>query len=687
MKHAQPFYYIVALAVLFFLAGLLLYIFQYIPFKESTGPAVEPENGAQSETLYDLWFTSAGLYDIDADQALSAILFSMENNTVNLLDRERKLTWEKVFATAPRQVELSSCGNYVAVGTEGGKLFFTAVNQELSWDNEGESVNLLAMSPEASWLVAARSDTESERHHLDLFSREGRLQWSVETLKVQNLYFSSEFLEQAHVYYTEAAEDNLNVRALNLDGEEIWSCEGLLLDVSRYGSRLAVVRGNRLFVYDSMGYELWSTALPFEAGRVLFNPQNYNRLLVYGSREGSGENLYYFDLAADLLWMKRIDDDSLFAFTADGQHIITSSWRHYKEDFTQMTLLDRDGYDLNSWEVAMRVEHLLVSNHPYLIVVGGDDGYIDLIDLEPMLNAASNGSDSPEASGDAKTTFGYNPVITGLKTDQAWVTLCFSDENANLVPVTRPISLSENPLRNAIEELIRGPARGSFLYRTIPDKNLTVAVDFVAGAGALNLDLSAGFSDISGDLPSETALKALLMTVGAFNEVKNIYLTMNGKPLEKFGTIEIEQPLKPLYYEQQVYVPVKSGERFYLVCRDGSEGESKLTTLEELLEQVMRAARALSFVPSNLELRDILAGSQLVQVNLSRPFVELFPEEGSQDDYLRASLVLDAIFLTVFQNSHKQRAEILIEGESWQPPEGYPSLDRFFRQPYYVNPE
>ena len=691
MKQMQPFYYIVALAGLFFLAGLILFAFQLFPTAESTGITVDPQNESQGETLYDLWFTSVGLYDLTVDQALSAILFSMENNTVNLLDRDRKLLWEKVFATAPRHAKISPCGNYVAVGTEGGRFYFTSVDQEYSWDNEGDPIDLLAISPGASWLIAARSNAEEDSRHLDLFNQAGNLRWSIDTETVLNLFISSEYLEQAHVYFTELEGDTPVIRAINLDGKQIWSHEGLLVDVSRYGSRLAAVHGNRLFVYDSMGYELWSTALPFEASKVLFNPQNYNRVLVYGNREGSGENLYYFDLADDLLWMKRVADGSLFSFTADGQHILTSSWRHFKEDYTQMILLDRDGNDLNTWEVAMRIEYLIVTNHPHLIVVGGDDGYIDLIDLEPLLSAVpaiGNGSGNGNGNGNgAEEAILYNPVITGVQADQTRITIYFSDENSNLVPVARSINLTENPMRAALEELIRGPARGSFLYRTIPDKDLSVDVDYNAENGKLYLDLSPGFVDINGEMQSETALNSLLMTVSGFNGVNDIFLTIDRKQIETFGTIELDQPLKPLTHQKPIYVPVQSGSRFYLVKREGVEGDLSEATLENLVEQVLRASRAIPFVPSNLELRNINVSTEQVQVNLSRQFVELFPEEGTEEDFVRSSLILDSIFLTIFQNSRRQRAEIVIEGESWTPPEGYPLLNRFYRQPYFINPE
>jgi spore germination protein GerM len=469
------------------------------------------------------------------------------------------------------------------------------------------------------------------------------------------------------------------IKAVNVEGNEMWSREDQnLVAVSRHGSRLAAVQGSRLIVYDSLGYALWSTALPFEVKTVMFNPQNYNRILVYGSREGAGENLFYFDLAEDLLWMKRIADGSLFSFTADGQHIVTSSWRHYKEDYTQMILLNRDGSEINTWEVAMRVEHLVITGHPHLIVVAGEDGFIDLIDLQPLINSNYNGmSEAPI----------YNPVSTGLQTDQTRITLYFSDENANLVPVSRLISLTENPLRASLEELVRGPARGSSLYRTIPDKDVSIDVDFDNTEGCLYLDLSPDMLSFNGVIQSETALDSLVMTASEFKAVEEIYLTIDRVPLSRFGNLDLVLPLAPHRFKKPVFVPVLSGTRYYLVVREGSSTDSGNETLQNLLEQVLRSLRALQLVPNDTELLNARVTAEQVQINFSRSFTELFPDEALETDRLKAALLLDAVFLTAFENSRRQRAEILVEGTAWSPPEGYPSLNRFYRQPYFLNPE
>ena len=681
MKRIQPYHYLVIMAGLFIMAGLVLFSMRLFPAAENNTLSIDPLAEGQGDTIYDLWFSRAGVYDLSVDHGLNSILLSTDNNAVTLLNQGRKLLWDKVFTTAPQQAKISSCGNYAVIGTAGGRVFFTTIDQELWWDHEGSPVDLIAVSPNASWIAVARSKPEQDLYHLDFFNKEGALKWSIETGPIKNLYLTSEYLEQANIYYTSYENGQPVVTAVNLEGDELWSYEGqTLAAVSKHGSRLAVLEDSKIIVYDSLGYALWTTTLPFEANAVVFNPQNYNRVLIYGSREGSGENFYYFDLAEDLLWMKRVADGSLFSFTADGQYIVTSSWRHYKEDFTQMFLIDREGVELNSWEVAMRVERLNISGHPYLAVVCGEDGYIDLIDLRSLFNE--------ENSNGIREAQLYNPVTTGMRPDETRIMLYFADENTNMVPVTRTLSLTDNPLRAALEELIRGPARGSSLYRTIPDKDFSVETEFNPEDGSLVIDLSPGLANLGGFVQSKAAFDSLMMTVSAFNEVKEIYLKVEDELIETFGEgILLEQPLTPHRWENPVYIPIMSGNRFYLLVREGAEETTEGASLQSLVGETLLAIRALPFVPSDLELIEINKTPEQVQINMNSSLRAIFPEDPTEKERMQAALVLDALFMTVFGNSRSQRVEIMLDGQPWSSPIGYPSASRFFRQPYFINPE
>jgi len=680
MKKMQPFYYMIALAGIFMLAGAYLLIMQLLPAPEQTGVTVEPQSPDEGGALYDLWFTSAEIYDLSIDHNLTGILFSTDEKMVSLLDQERKLRWDKSFSTAPKQAKLSSGGNYVVTGTEGGLLYFTSTDQEFSWEKEGLPVRHIAIAPNANWVAAARSEESNENHQIEFYSRDGEKKWALESGPLKNLFLSSEYLEQASIFYTHMQGDQPVFTAVNLDGEELWSYENKhLAAISRHGSRMAAADGKNLTVYDSQGQPLWEIELPFEPQTVLFNPQNYNRILVYGNQEGAEDNLYYYDLTDGMLWNKRVADGSLFSFTADGQYIVCSSWRHYREDYTQMKILDRQGNEVNSWEVAMRVEKLLKSGHPHLVVVSGEDGYIDLINLEPLL---------AETENDIATVSIYNPVSTEQKTDEIKVPLYFIDENSNLVPVTRSISDADNPIQAALEELIRGPARGSALYRTIPQKDASIDADFSEEQGLLKLEISPELAELSGGAQSTTALDSLLLTISSFSEVEEIMLMVDGESLETFGEdLELSQPLSPYRWDKPVYKPVMSGNRYYLKVQEAALENGEEADLQDLVEQTLLACRALPFVPSTLELIDLRISREQIQINLADSFKRIFPEKIGEQKKLQSELVLDALFMTVFENNRVQRVEVLVEGEEWDPPAGYPSLGRFHHRPYFVNPE
>jgi WD40 repeat protein len=680
MKRVQPYYYIVLLAGLFILAGMALFSLQLLPSAEGGSMPVDPLTQSATGDLYDLWFTGVNLYDLSIDHNLTAILFSADNNKVSLLDRDRKLRWDKIFATAPLQAKLSSCGNYAAVGTAGGRLHFTTVDQQFSWDDEGDPVKLLAISPNGAWIAAFRANEEQGHQYLELYNQAGDLQWTIETGPILNLYLSSEYLEQTNLYYTALEQELPQIYAVSLDGRELWAKNNqVLAAVSRHGSRIAAVQENRLIVYDALGYELWSSGLPVEPQTVLFNPQNYNRVLVYGSREEIGDNFFYFDLADDLLWMKNIEDGSLFAFTADGRHIVTSSWRHYKEDYTQMKIFDHDGLEVNNWEAAMRVEHLLVSGHPTLVVIGGDDGYIDLIDLKTLITLNGNG---------ASTVPLYSPASAGISSGETKVTLFFNNESGNLIPVTRAVSLTDNPLQAALDELVRGPARGSALYRTIPGKEARMQAIYEPSTGRLTLDLSPEFLLFNGEAQSLNAFNSLIYTVSASPGVEEILIVSEGVPLEQFGQINLEQPLKAHRWQKPLFIPSVSGNRYYLTIQELADGDLSEADLKEILTQAIRSARStLAIIPNDLAVIELKEANEQLQINFNRSFKEMFTEETVEKEVQQITLFLDSIFLTVFRNSRAQRADILVNGESWTPPAGYPALGRFYRQPCYINPE
>lgn len=149
----------------------------------------------------------------------------------------------------------------------------------------------------------------------------------------------------------------------------------------------------------------------------------------------------------------------------------------------------------------------------------------------------------------------------------------------------------------------------------------------------------------------------------------------------------LEQPVEPHRWNQPIYAPVQAGGRFYLsILEADSEGEGDLN-LQFIIEKTLRLCRAIPDMPPELRLLDVEDSEDLVRLNLNGVFKNLFPEKGTDIDVQISSILLDSLFLTAFENSRVQKVEVLVEGERWTPPEGYPSLTRYVRRPFHINPE
>jgi len=680
MKRLRPVYWLAAavILVLALVAGLMDRALSRFGSASQEGMPVEPKVNNEENSFVDLWFAGDAIFDLSVDRNINGILFSSANNTVRLLDRDRRLRWEKSFTSEPLQAKLSSCGGYLAVGTAGGTLFYMSADQRLWWEaQEAEPFYLLAISDNGRYVAAGRGSEEENNFSLDLYDQNGTLRWSMETGRLEKIYFSGE-TGQDLLFYSYRQDESVVAGAVSLEGEPLWSEEGVsLAALSRLNNRVAALRGDELLIYDYEGEPVWETRAPFSIAKVLFNPINGN-VLIYCNSEGSKENLYYYTAGGELLWIKRIADGSLYTFTADGRYIITSSWRHYKEDYSQMVLLDESGNEINRWEVAMRVEYMVVTGNRRHIVLAGEDGYIDILDLSEFLTS----EDTISLQG----TY-YSPVLWEKPSDTNLVTIYFIGEQGLLVPVSRPVSVTANRVRAAVEELIRGPARDSNLYRSFP-KDALVNLLFVEEEGELAIDLLPEAAAMAGTAQTQQALNSLRYTMGCYPEVHEIYLTVEDQLIEIFGDgMILEQPVTPRYWKQPVFLPMLAGGRYYLVPREAGDLGFEQRDINGMLAALIQRLRNLYFVPGDLKLLGLELTDGTLKIDLSESLRNLFPESGGEEEKMQAALFLDAIKLTAFKNSDVKKVELLIEGEAWSLPEGYPSLTQSLSGTFYINPE
>lgn len=676
MKQIQPLHILLAVMVVLLVVVIAVFGVRSITIKG--GLPVEPK-GSGENGLFDLWFVSAEIADMSVDRNVYGILFATETGKVSLLDRERRLRWEKSFSTQPLQAKLSLYGCSLAVGTDGGTLFYMQTDQSSWWEKDlGEPIYLVEISANGRWVITGSGSPNNERHHLSLYNHRGELQWQFDSGPLKELYLVGEQLGHGRIYYSMQQGDTVITGAINLEGEPLWSIEGYdLIALSHNGNRLAALNGEELVVLNMNGEEDWNTGLEIRVASAVFNPQNGN-LLLYGSGEDSGENLYCYSRDGELLWQQRVADGALIAYTTDGRQIIAASWRHYRDDYTQMILYDNSGNEMNRWEVAMRVEELLVSGIRRYIVLAGEDGYIDILDLQAQLG---------EEEFIAATHL-YVPATVGDPLDNSSVTLYFYDDTHGLLPISRVISPIEGHLRSAIEELIRGPARATpSLSRTIP-KDAWIETRFNEENGRLYLDLDPELAQLAGSTQSIVAIDSLLLTIGCFPEVKEIYLTVEGEEIEIFGDgLAIDQPLSPYRWAHPVYIPVQVGGRYYLAPQEARDLQVENRDLDGLLQASLRACRNLYFVPGDLRLIDVEQSGSTVTINLNRSLKILFHEHGDDEEKLQAALLVDALMITAVANSEAGRVIILIEGEEFDPPSGYPELNRTFYQTININPE
>ena len=147
MRRIQPYFILIGVAVLFLIAGAAVYGFRSLTPYLKHGAPIEPQTDGKNGDFFELWFTGSNLFDLSVDRYVTGILFGTDAKKVSLLDRERRLRWEKSFSENPLQTKISDSGKYLAVGTEGGELFFMSTDQQFWWEQDLDGpIYLLAPS-------------------------------------------------------------------------------------------------------------------------------------------------------------------------------------------------------------------------------------------------------------------------------------------------------------------------------------------------------------------------------------------------------------------------------------------------------------------------------------------------------------------------------------------------------------
>lgn len=379
--------------MLIFLAGSVLFYFGLPPFDRSNTPPIEPETHMKlrdEERYMQLKYyptPEIEVFDISMDYGGNSVLFGSNTKKVTFIDSAGRLKWEETFETNPLQTKVSSCGNFVGIGTYGGRIVFMRANQDIIWERRVERpVTRLLLSPSGRWLVAGSGGEAAESRviesQISFYDRESRKEWILDTGPLLDLRFAP---DKEKIFYTEISdtdENSYRTVALDLDGEEIWALpHSRLRAMSSDGELLTLQQSNGVVAgYTHTMDELWSHELDISSFNAYFNPRN-NNLLVYNSENGKTENLFYFDSEGKKLWDNLIAEKSLITFSSDGAKIVYITGREGEGSFGKLILLNEDGVATKEFEITVHVEKVIAAEDADIVFLASKEGSVYQIDL------------------------------------------------------------------------------------------------------------------------------------------------------------------------------------------------------------------------------------------------------------------------------------------------------------------
>ncbi|NLL58121.1 MAG: GerMN domain-containing protein [Firmicutes bacterium] len=300
-----------------------------------------------------------------------------------------------------------------------------------------------------------------------------------------------------------------------------------------------------------------------------------------------------------------------------------------------------------------------------------------------FLQETESPEDAPEAGKEL-----YSPVTFTSLAEELYITLYFYDESATrLVPVSRSIKNTPQVLQAAVNELVKGPRRLSGLSRTIPKD---AVIEVTCEEGIAFVDLPEELNQLGDPRQIKGIIDSLVLTISQFPSVEGIRFLVEGKEERLFGAggfkIDGVFPSRPPGKNKtMLYLPFRSGGRYFLLPREAVQLGDKFNTPGDLLKILLEESR--QFLPVAPELKEIKASKEEIILDWDASFQQLFPPEGTPEEKTLAALFLDSILLTLGSNYQQNRVVIYVEGEPWKPPSGYPSPVMEFSYPFYINPE
>lgn len=603
--------------------------------------------------------------------------FISSGDRLVMLDQEGNLLWEKDFDEPLLEAGINLEGNCIALGTRDSKVYFIK-DEEIIWEKALPlPLTKLQLCREGNRVMAVLSDREGEKGVVYYMDSRGEILWRKELpeILVADMCSRGEVL----AFLTEN-KDNHTLRIFDREGNPLWEKEDYsTLDVSHDGDYVAAATFEKISLFSREGEELWSYNPGVKITELKMS-ENGEYLLAHNSFGGGEDNLFFFETRGDLLWQKRIRDDSLVDLSRDGQRIVVSSWRHYSEDFTLINHFDAQGRLRREIEVGSRAEEMALCGDGIKLMLGCDDGNVYILNLDRK----TMGEYFP--AGEERFYYAFSQPLEDNGDPR--ITLYFYDENAvTLIPVSRSIGEGNDLVKTALEELIKGPRANSCLVRTIPKG---VDIDLKEEGSTIYIDLPRELTRVGGTKYSLGIINSIFYTLTQFPQVEEVKFLVDGEEKDFFGDegIYIGDSFERSSHSRglpRVFLPYRTGYRYYLMPRELLPFNGEENDPQRVAEKYF--GETSNYFSGEVEVYSVKIQGEAFYVDLSRDILELF--EGEDDPQLkaRAQVILEGLTFSLTRNFEPQKVQILVEGERVSSCPGLIDLHSPLEDYPYLNPE
>ncbi|MBS4030459.1 MAG: GerMN domain-containing protein [Clostridiales bacterium] len=622
---------------------------------------------------------------VTADGTLAAV--GSASRAVYLLERDGKPRWEKPLSSQPVKTYLDPIGRFMAVGTSQGKLLILNIDGEIRTEQNFDApISTLSAAGDGElFLIGVSPENPQEPDQVVVMDRAGRIRWEASFEEVLDAKISG----SDNRVFVNWRQNNIDfLTAYGVNGNVLWEIENhTLLSLDGGGRMLASSRGEDVLMYNKEGRQLWKYTTTGLVKRVILAKDGLYAGALVTDVATQQQELLYFNIEGELLWSKRLPDDSEVLVSSDGMRVLVASWRQYRDDATQIFVYNSRGMEVNALEVAGRAQRMALAEREGTLVLGLEDGSIYFLNISEQ--TVSSREVMVAATDPQRLSDFYTPVSFGREEGESRLTLFFFDETAQfLVPVTRRIKRTQSLLRPSIEELIRGPVQGSQLQRTIPkDAEISATIQ----DGTVQVDLPLSLDEMGGTTFLLGVLDSLLLTVSQFPTVEQIRFTVGGEEKETFGQegILIDEAHNPRRFgrqqdEQLLFIPASSGTRLYLLPATKEFLPLKEKALVETLVTHILSESA-AYLPKNVKLKSVRLEDSIVYLDFNEEFAQLLVE--NPEAAARAAILRDAFALSIAENLPYATVHITVEGKPLRRPAEFLPWQLTLSRPYFINLE